>query len=101
MTDSFDQAFHERFDRPGESEASDAGSASEQHGGVQPFPFTLLRDVEIELESRFIIRDLVPYEALGEIYAPPGGGKTAVGIDMALHIAEGREYRRAAPNGSP
>jgi len=59
----------------------------------EPFPFTWLREVEIELDSKFVIRDVVPHQALGEIYAPPGGGKTAVSIDMALHIAAGRTYR--------
>jgi AAA domain len=75
-------------------QAQQAKAEAEAQGdGPEPFPFTFLRDVRVDLESKFVIHDVVPYQALGEIYAPPGGGKTAISADMGLHIAAGRQYR--------
>jgi hypothetical protein len=74
---------------------------TEDPAAIQPYPFTLLQDVEVELGSKFVIRDVIPYQALGEIYAPPGGGKTAVAIDMGLHIATGRTYRKRRTEQQP
>jgi AAA domain len=89
---AFEDAFSEVWE-PKDSTTEQGEAAAEQ--GEQPdlYPFTLLRDVQIDLDSKFVIKDLIPYAALGEIYAPPGGGKTAIGVDMGLHIASGRIYR--------
>lgn len=58
-----------------------------------PFEYALLRDLEPNLASQFVIKDLLPRAALGCCYAQPGAGKTAIVVDMVLHVAAGREYR--------
>jgi hypothetical protein len=58
-----------------------------------PYPFTLLRDLKPTLDRREIVRDLIPRRALGEVHADSSGGKTAIIVDLALHIAAGIEYR--------
>jgi AAA domain-containing protein len=58
-----------------------------------PYPFTLLRDLQPVLNRREIVRDLIPRRALGEVHADSSGGKTAIMVDLALHIAAGIEYR--------
>lgn len=61
--------------------------------GSKPFNFTLLENLEPNLKSQFVIKDFLPRGALGCCYAHPGAGKTAIIIDMVLHVAVGREYR--------
>jgi AAA domain len=58
-----------------------------------PFEYALLKDLKPNLASQFVIKDLLPRAALGCCYAQPGAGKTAILVDMVLHVAAGREYR--------
>jgi hypothetical protein len=63
---------------------------------AEPAPeptFTLLRDIKPNLTNNDIVRDLIPSRAFGECHADAGGGKTAILVDLMLHIAAGRDYR--------
>jgi hypothetical protein len=55
--------------------------------------YTLLRDLQPNLRSNEIIKDLLPRRAFGEVHADSGAGKTAIITDMLLHVAAGLEYR--------
>jgi RecA-family ATPase len=63
------------------------------NGTVKPLPFTLLRDLEAALDYNDIVRDLIPRGGLGEVHAAPGAGKSAIILDLVLHVADGRDYR--------
>lgn len=60
---------------------------------AEAFEYTLLRDIEPNLLSNDIVKGLIPRGAFIEVHAVAGGGKTAIVVDMMLHIADGREYR--------
>lgn len=62
-------------------------------GKVNPYPFVSLDQVKPRLESRDIIRGLLPRAAFGEVHADRSGGKTAIIVDVSLHVADGRDYR--------
>jgi hypothetical protein len=91
---AFTEAFPDEW-QAGDPDPSiiDTPDRTTEPGAVQPFPYAVLQEIEPELTSKFVIHNLIPYEAFGEIYAPPGGGKTSIAVDMALHIASGRYYR--------
>lgn len=72
--------------------AADEGRPPPNDAGA-PFGYALLKDLEPNLASQFVIKDLLPRAGLGCCYAHPGAGKTAIIIDMALHVADGRDYR--------
>jgi AAA domain len=60
---------------------------------AKPFSYILAGDLKASLSSNDIVRDLVPRLGFGEVHADSGGGKTAIIVDLTLHIAQGREYR--------
>jgi RecA-family ATPase len=72
--------------------AADEGQPA-PNSSEAPLEFSLLKDLKPNLASQFVIKDLLPRAGLGCCYAQPGAGKTAIVIDMALHVAAGREYR--------
>jgi AAA domain len=74
-------------------EALRRAKAQRQSGPPEASPYTLLRDLKPNLISNDIVRDLIPCGALGEAFAASGDGKTAIIVDLGLHIAAGREYR--------
>jgi AAA domain len=79
--DDLDSAYDKAEGRPG------------ANGGAKPFEFTLLDEVRANLGNLWIVKGLIPKAGFGVIYGPPGSGKTAIALDMALHIAAGLEYR--------
>jgi AAA domain len=83
---------HEAF---GEGEAwfKDGGEQEQPNGKATPLPFTLLRDLKPSLDRRELIKGAIPAGGFGVAYAEPGAGKTAIIVDMGLHVAAGREYR--------
>jgi RecA-family ATPase len=72
--------------------AADEGRPRSNVAGT-PLDYALLRDLKPNLASQFVIKDLLPRAGLGCCYAHPGAGKTAIIIDMILHVAAGRQYR--------
>ena len=64
-------------------------------------PYTLLRDLKPNLKSNEVVKDLIPHRAFGECHAGSGGGKTAIIIDLLLHVAAGMEYRNRRTERQP
>src|SRR5262249_55577985 len=74
------------------------GAAS---AGQSSSPYIPLRDIELQPETSYLIKGLLPAKGLVSIYGPPGGGKTFVTLHAALHIAAGLEFcgRRVRQTG--
>jgi AAA domain len=72
--------------------AADAAQATPT-GSALAFKYTLLRDLKLNLDSQYVVKGLIPRCGIGAVYAAPGDGKTAIVVDLALHIASGLEYR--------
>jgi hypothetical protein len=81
--------------------AAEASYFDEGDGETKAYPFTLLRDLRPVLDRREIVRDLIPKRAFGEAHADSGGGKTAIIVDLCLHVAAGREYRERRVEQQP
>jgi hypothetical protein len=66
-----------------------------QNGDAPPRVYTYKRLAEFEDEShdkREIIRGLIAYEETGSLIAPPKMCKSAVGAELAVHMAGGLNY---------
>jgi hypothetical protein len=63
------------------------------NGQVPQISYTLLDEIKPCLERDDIVRDLIPRRAFGEVHSDSAVGKTAILIDLGLHVADGREYR--------
>jgi hypothetical protein len=63
------------------------------NGAAPAFGITWVRDLVPNLQCRDLIKDILPGHGIGEVHADSSGGKTAIVIDMMMHLAEGREYR--------
>jgi hypothetical protein len=68
-------------------------SGAKPNGHAGPMSYILLRDLKPNLTSNDIVKDIIPRNAFVEAHAVSGGGKTAIIVDLCLHIADGREYR--------
>jgi AAA domain len=84
--DQFEQAF--RDDEFGPDEPT-----SKPNGKAKPLIYSLLRDLKPNLRSNEIVKNLIPRRAFGEVHAERSGGKTAILVDLLLHVAAGMEYR--------
>jgi hypothetical protein len=76
----------------------DAGLEAEYDRGEgrptdRAFEFTRLDDLGANLGNQWIVKAMVPKAGFGVIYGPPGSGKTAIAIDIGLHVAAGLLYR--------
>jgi hypothetical protein len=63
--------------------------------------YTLLRDLKPNLTVNDIVKDLIPRNAFVEAHAVSGGGKTAIIVDLGLHVADGRNYRERRVQRQP
>jgi hypothetical protein len=71
------------------------------NGAGHACAYTLLRDLRPNLTSRDIVRGALPFGGVGVAYAEPGAGKTAILVDMGLHVAAGMEYRKRRVEQQP
>jgi hypothetical protein len=78
-------------------EATNGGAGRQQ----QPGTYTLLRDLRPNLTGRDIISGALPFGGVGVAYAEPAAGKTAILVDLGLHIAAGLEYRNRRVEQQP
>jgi hypothetical protein len=60
---------------------------------LKPYPGIRLCDMKPNLLANEIIQGLLSRSGFGEVHAAAGGGKTAIIVDMMLHVAAGIEYR--------
>jgi len=82
-----DESIEERF------EADAVQEMPNKDDDIEPWPHQLLSDIKPNLNKADIVRDLIPRGGFGEMHAEASGGKTAIAVDLALHIADGRPYR--------
>ena len=82
---------HDTTPKPDPLNQAYAAAAGQPSG--QAFPFTLLDDVAVSLRNRWIVKNLIPRAGLGVVFGDPGSGKTAVTIDLMMHVAAGMPYR--------
>lgn len=57
-----------------------------------PLPLVWYDDVSPHLTGNWIVKNLLPSEAFATIIGHPGCGKSFFALDLALHIAAGREW---------
>jgi hypothetical protein len=69
----------------------DEGRAPDGH--AKPFEFVMLDDIVADHANTWVVKDLIPRSGLGVEYGAPGTGKTAIAIDVGLHVAAGLDYR--------
>jgi AAA domain len=68
---------------------------------TKPLSYTLLRDLKPHLRSNEIVKDLIPRRGFGEVHADSGAGKTAIIVDLLLHVAAGISYRNRRTERQP
>jgi RecA-family ATPase len=96
----FDDAFDTAFDAD-EFGPDKPHQDAKPNGAAAPMTYTLLRDIRPNLTSREIVKNLIPRRALGEVHADAGGGKTAIFVDLMLHVAAGMQYRARRTEQQP
>jgi hypothetical protein len=64
-----------------------------------PLPVEMYGDIAPQLDDQWLIDGLLPYEGEGVVFGPPGGGKTFVTLDMAMHVAAKRPWMGRAVDG--
>lgn len=57
-----------------------------------PMKVELFRDIKPKLNSRFLVKGLLPASSMIVIIGQPGCGKSFFALDVGLHIAAGREW---------
>ncbi|WP_160140521.1 AAA family ATPase [Blastochloris tepida] len=68
---------------------------------VTRFPSIRYGDEDSAPPLRWLVKGLLPEAGLSTVYGPPGTSKTFVALDLALHVAHGRDWfeRRTEPGG--
>lgn len=56
------------------------------------YELTLASDMTEMAPIKWHIKKILPAKEVSAIYGPPGAGKSFMALDMACHIAEGREW---------
>jgi AAA domain len=87
VSDDFDAAFDAEFgpDEP--------RHGAKPNGSAAPMAYRLLSDLKPNFASNEIVKELIPRRAFGEVHADSAGGKTAIIVDLLLHVAAGIKYR--------
>lgn len=63
-----------------------------------PSGFVLFDDIDIDSSTEWLVRDMVPTAGLSVLYGEPGGGKSFLALDLAMHVATGRHWFDRAVN---
>jgi len=63
---------------------------------AQMLPYFWFSDAQPNLDARDFVEDLLTTGAMSVIYGPSNCGKTFFVVDLALHVAMGREWRGKA-----
>jgi AAA domain len=93
VNDDFDKTFDAAFESACQDEFGPDEPAAKPNGAAKPLTYSLLRDLKPNLRSNEVVKDLIPRRAFGEVHAERSGGKTAILVDLLLHVAAGMEYR--------
>jgi AAA domain len=70
--------------------ALEARRARPQRGRLKLMPFN---SISLSTDRRYLVKGLIPYPGLTVIWGPPKSGKSFWTLDLAMHVALGREYR--------
>ena len=57
---------------------------------IKLMPFN---SISLSSDRRYLVKGVVPYPGLTVIWGPPKSGKSFWTLDLAMHVALGREYR--------
>ena len=49
--------------------------------------------ISLTTDRRYLVKGIIPYPGLSVIWGPPKSGKSFWTLDLAMHVALGREYR--------
>jgi hypothetical protein len=89
--------------KPVPAPAHDNGQASDNapiHGNVTikpapslAIPLTYFNEVAKSSTKNHIIKDVIAKNEISRVIAPPGKGKSAFAIDLAIHVASGEDWR--------
>ena len=77
-------------------ELLDLVAAANETKEQPPIPLLSMAQVISMPPTPWLIQDYVPCNSMAMIYGPPGSGKTFMALDMALHIAHGKEWHNKA-----
>jgi phage/plasmid primase-like uncharacterized protein/KaiC/GvpD/RAD55 family RecA-like ATPase len=86
-SDFNDQALHYGLDDVARTFASKIEAAP------TPLPLVWYEDIKPTLDGNWIVKNVIPSEAFVTIIGHPGCGKSFGALDLALHIASGREWQ--------
>lgn len=76
---------------------SGAASSEEQLGGerateAKDLPIEWAEELEPQLSALWLIKRTLPRQGLAQIYGHSGAGKSFLAVDMAMHVALGRDW---------
>lgn len=57
---------------------------------IKLMPFN---SISLSSDRRYLVKGVIPYPGLTVIWGPPKSGKSFWTLDLAMHVALGREYR--------
>lgn len=77
------------------------GGAGSHSTPPSPSRLLTMRELRQRPKPRWLIEDVLPEEGIGSIFGPTYSGKTFVGIDLALSVANGLSYWHGSPSTPP
>lgn len=66
-----------------------AAATTSSNKNVTPLRIEYFADIQASLDNHWLVRDLIPENALALIYGAPGSGKSFLALDISLRIATG------------
>jgi hypothetical protein len=76
------------FDKIREAQGGQKGDP-----GKIVFPLSSFHEFGRTIRARYVVKGLIPHGCLAVVWGPPKCGKSFWTMDLALHVALGREYR--------
>ena len=74
------------------SSAAVSPTRQDKAAPASKFKLTRFRDIKPVLSGMWLIKGLLPARGLCTVFGEPGCGKSFLTLDMALHVAAGRDY---------
>lgn len=94
-----DAGFYDEYE--GFNHLSEGAEISHSGGSTPILPFFWFNEAEPNLDANDFVEGLLTTSSMSVVYGPSNCGKTFFIVDMALHVAWGREWRgRAVDRGA-